>query len=127
MMNKKYGVLILLVAAVGAAAFYGQHKYAEHQTELMVQEQWERLTPEQKAATESKVYGLTCKGFMNMADCGEQSMKLPKAIEQTPTQPALEALKNETSVKQTQDAIKEINQRTIEIQQQLALDQLNKK
>jgi hypothetical protein len=31
------------------------------------------------------------------------------------------------SAKQTQDVIKEINQRTIDLQQQLAIDQLNKK
>lgn len=126
-MQKKYIATILLLVAVGAAAFYGQRKYAEHQTELIVQEQWERLTPEQKAAVEAKVYGLSCKGFMDMGDCGGQGMKLPKTIEQPSTQPALETLKNDMSAKQTQDAIKEINQRTIEIQQQLATEQLNKK
>ena len=126
-MQKKYIATILLLVAVGAAAFYGQRKYAEHQTELIVQEQWERLTPEQKAAVEAKVYGLSCKGFMDMGDCGGQGMKLPKTIEQPSTQSALETLKNDMSAKQTQDAIKEINQRTIEIQQQLATEQLNKK
>ena len=126
-MQKKYIATILLLVAVGAAAFYGQRKYAEHQTELMVQEQWERLTPEQKAAVEAKVYGLSCKGFMDMGDCGGQGMKLPKTTEQQSTQSALETLKNDMSAKQTQDAIKEINQRTIEIQQQLATEQLNKK
>jgi hypothetical protein len=120
-------VIILSVVAFVAAAFYGQRKYAEHQTEIMVQEQWERLTPEQKAAAEAKVYGLSCKGFMDMVDCGEQGMKLPKTTEQPSTQSALETLKNDMSAKQTQDAIKEINQRTIEIQQQLAIEQLNKK
>jgi hypothetical protein len=127
MMKTKHIAIILLATAVCVAAFYGQRKYSEHQTELFVQEQWERLTPDQKAAAEAKVYGLSCKGFMNMVDCGGQGMKLPKTIEQPSTQSALEALKNDMSSKQTQDAIKEINQRTIEIQQQLATEQLNKK
>lgn len=126
-MNKKHIAVILLVAAVCTAAFYGQRKYAEHQAELFVKEQWERLTPEQKAAAEAKINGLRCRGFMDMVDCGEQGMKLPKTTEQPSTQSALETLKNDMSAKQTQDAIKEINQRTIEIQQQLAIDQLNKK
>jgi hypothetical protein len=126
-MQKRHIATILLLVAVGAAAFYGQRKYAEHKTELMVQEQWERLTPEQKAAAEAKINGLRCRGFMNMVDCGEQGMKLPKTTEQPSTQSALETLKNDMSAKQTQDAIKEINQRTIEIQQQLAIEQLNKK
>ena len=104
-MQKKHIATILLVVAFGGAAFYGQSKYAEHQTELMVQEQWERLTPEQKAAAEAKVYGLSCKGFMDMGDCGGQGMKLPKTIEQPSTQSALETLKNDMSAKQTQDAI----------------------
>jgi hypothetical protein len=127
MMKTKNIAIILLVVALGVAVFYGQRKYAEHQTELMVQEQWERLTPEQKAAAEAKVYGLSCKGFMDMGNCGGQGMKLPKTIEQPSTQSALESLKNDMSAKQTQDGIKEFNQRTIELQQQLATDQSNKK
>lgn len=119
--------IILLAAAVGAAIFYGQRKYAEYQSEQMVQEQWERLGPDQKAAAEAKVYELSCKGFMNMVDCGGQGMKLPKFIEQAPSQSTHEALKNDIRAKQTQDVIKEINQRTIELQQQLATNQLNKK
>ena len=127
MTKKKHIATILLLVAVGAATFYGQRKYAEHKTELMVQEQWERLTPEQKAAAEAKLNGLRCRGFMDMVDCGEQSMKLPKTTEQPSTQSALETLKSDMSAKQTQDAIKEINQRTIDLQQQLAIDQLRKK
>ncbi len=127
MMKRKLIAIILLVVAVGAAAFYGQRKYAEHQTELLVQKQWDQLTPEQKAAADAKVYGLGCKGFMDMVGCGEQGIKLPKTVEQPSPQSALETLKNDMSAKQTQDVIKEINQRTIDLQQQLALDQLNKK
>jgi uncharacterized protein YxeA len=37
MMKRKLIAIILLVVAVGAAAFYGQRKYAEHQTALLVQ------------------------------------------------------------------------------------------
>lgn len=61
MMKIKHIAIILLAAAVCVAAFYGQRKYAEHQTELMVQEQWEQLTPEQKAAAEAKVYQLVAR------------------------------------------------------------------
>lgn len=126
-MKTKHIAIILLVVAFGAAVFYGHRKYAEHQAELFVKEQWERLTPEQKAAAEAKINGLRCRGFMDMVDCGEQGMTLPKTTEQPSTQSALETLKNDMSAKQTQDVIKEINQRTIDLQQQLAIDQLNKK
>ena len=127
MMKIKHIAIILLAAAVCVAAFYGQRKYAEHQTELMVHEQWEQLTPEQKAAAEAKVYGLSCKGFMDMVDCGGQGINLSKTVEQPSPQSALQTLKNDMSAKQAQDVIKEINQRTIDLQQQLAIDQLNKK
>jgi hypothetical protein len=127
MMKRKLIAIILLVVAVGAAAFYGQRKYAEHQTALLVQKQWDQLTPEQKAAADAKVYELGCKGFMDMVGCAEQGIKLPKTVEQPSPQSALETLKNDMSAKQTQDVIKEINQRTIDLQQQLAIDQLRKK
>jgi hypothetical protein len=64
---------------------------------------------------------------MDMVGCGEQGIKLPKTVEQPSPQSALETLKDDMSAKQTQDVIKEINQRTIDLQQQLAIDQLNKK
>ena len=50
-MKTKNIAIILLVVAVCVATFYGQGKYSEHQTELMVREQ-------------------CCKDFMNMVDCG---------------------------------------------------------